>query len=104
MLRTTKQQVEITVEENEAGEYRLSGYESFHPTGDYKYMTGGVAAIEAHIASVPKPVENYDIYSWCKKAQDAIGTYPPNGAVSACTDLTEDEAVALMSLLERVAK
>jgi len=104
MLRTTKQQVEITVEENEAGEYRLSGYESFHPTRDYEYMTGGAAAIEAHIASAPKPVENYDIYSGCKKVRDAFGEYPSNGAVSACTDLTEDEAVTLISLLGKLAK
>ena len=103
MLRTTKQQVEVTVEENEEGEYRLSGHNYFHPTTDYEY-TAAIAAIEAHIASAPKPVKNYDIYSGCKKVQDAFGKYSSNGAVSACTDLTEDEAVTLMSLLERVAK
>ena len=104
MLRTTKQQVEIKVEENEEGEYRLSGYAHFHPIADYGHMAWRTAAIKAHIASAPKPVENYDIYSGCKKVRDVFGEYPSNGAVSACTDLTEDEAVTLISLLGKLAK
>ena len=104
MLRTTKQQVEITVEENEEGEYRLSGYEYFHPTMDYKYTVGGTAAIRAHIASAPKPVENYDLYSGCEKLREAISEYSANKKLSTFTHLTEPDAVKLMSLLERVAK
>jgi len=103
MLRTTKQQVEITVEENEEGEYRLSGHDYFHPTTDYEY-TAALAAIKAHTASAPKPVENYDLYSGCKKVREAIAKHSANDTVSACTYLTEPEAVTLMSLLERAAK
>ena len=102
MLRTTKQQVEVTVEENEEGEYRLSGHDYFHPTADYEY-TAAIAAIKAHIASAPKPVTTLDLYDALRYTGDFVGR-SRSGLVVEVLTLTETEAVTLMSLLEKVAK